>query len=144
MKRLETIKLLMECDAGCKMAVSSINDVAKRVKDEALKKLLLENKALHKELENEVENMLHDYGATEKDPAAVAKGFAWVKTSVKLFVNRGDAMVADVITDGCNMGIKSLYKYLNRYKTADKKAKHICEQIIDAEEQLRRDLRYHL
>ena len=49
MKRLETIRLLMECDAGCKMAVSSIDDVAKKVKEDGLKKLLMENKALHKE-----------------------------------------------------------------------------------------------
>ena len=144
MKRLETIRLLMECDAGCKMAVSSIDDVSKKVKEDGLKKLLMENKALHKELESEVEGLLNDCGATEKAPAAVAKGMSWLKTNTKLLFNRSDNAVADILTDGCNMGIKSLYRYLNQYKAADKKAKRLCEQIIDAEEQLRRDLRYHL
>ena len=83
MKRLETIRLLMECDAGCKMAVSSIDDVAKKVKEDGLKKLLMENKALHKELESEVEGLLNDCGATEKAPAAVAKGMSWLKTNTK-------------------------------------------------------------
>ena len=144
MKRLETIRLLMECDAGCKMAVSAIDDVAKKVKEDGLKKLLMENKALHKELESEVEGLLNECGATEKEPAAVAKGMSWIKTNVKLFFDRSDNAVADILTDGCNTGIKSLYRYLNQYKAADKKAKRLCEQIIDAEEQLRRDLRYHL
>jgi len=144
MRRLETIRLLMECDAGAKMAVSSIDDVAERVKDEALKKLLLESKARHKELESELDALLIECGATEKMPPAVAKWMAHMKTKVKLFMDRSDATVADLITDGCNMGIKSLYRYLNQYKAADKKARHICEKLIEEEEKLRRDLRYHL
>ena len=41
--------------------------VAERVKDEALKKLLLESKARHKELESELDELLIECGATEKN-----------------------------------------------------------------------------
>ena len=54
------------------------------------------------------------------------------------------ATVADLITDGCNMGVKSLYKYLNKYPTADKKVKDICQKLIKIEEELCRDLRGYL
>ena len=63
---------------------------------------------------------------------------------MKMTMDNSDATVADLITDGCNMGIKSLYKYLNQYPAAEKKVKDICERLIKIEEELRRDLRQYL
>ena len=34
------------------------------------------------------------------------------------------------MTDGCNMGVKQLSVYLNKYPTADKSAKNIAEKLI--------------
>ena len=87
---------------------------------------------------------LNKHKAEEKEPNPMAKGMSWMKTNVKMGMDNSDATVADLITDGCNMGIKSLYKYLNQYKDADKKAKDICNKLIDIEETLRKDLRNHL
>ena len=44
--------------------------------------------------------------------------------------------IASLITDGCNMGIKSLHRYLNQYPAADKGVKHLTKQIISTEEKL--------
>ena len=48
-----------------------------------------------------------------------------------------DTAVADFIIDGCNMGIKSLTKYLNQYKAADESSKNISKELIEEEESLR-------
>ena len=53
-------------------------------------------------------------------------------------------MVADLITDGCNMGVKSLNKYLNQYKVADDKSKKMCTELISIEEKLCKDLKQYL
>lgn len=45
------------------------------------------------------------------------------KTNVKLVMNESDQTIADLMTDGCNMGVKSLNKYLNQYKAANEKVK---------------------
>ena len=79
--------------------------------------------------------------AEEKEPNPMAKGMSWIKTNVKMGMDNSDKTVADLITDGCNMGIKSLYKYLNQYKNADEESKKICNKLIDIEETLRQDLR---
>lgn len=144
MESLDTIKLLKECDAGTKMAVSSIDEVIEKVSDDELKQLLQKSKAKHKELESEIDMLLAEHGAQEKEPTPMAKGMSWMKTNMKLSMDNSDATVADLITDGCNMGIKSLYRYLNQYKAADKKSKDLCNRLIDIEETLRQDLRYHL
>ena len=145
MANSDTVRLLRECDAGTKMAVSSIDEVLEDIKDQKMKKLLQESKDHHEKLENEICACLKEHKAEEKDPAPIAKGMSWMKTNVKMgMTDDSDATAADLITDGCNMGIKSLYKYLNQYKEADHTSKDICKRLISIEETLRRDLREYL
>ena len=140
----DTIKLLKECDAGSKMAVASIDDVVERIKDSSMKNLLQESKAHHEKLGNEIHSLLNKYGKSEKDPNPMAKGMSWMKTNVKMTMDESDATVADLITDGCNMGIKSLHKYLNQYKDADDTSKEICNKLVAIEEELNNGLRKFL
>ncbi|MBE5951240.1 MAG: hypothetical protein E7260_06540 [Lachnospiraceae bacterium] len=144
MNSSDTIRLLRECDAGTKMAVSSIDEILEKVQEEKLKDLLQKSKGHHKDLEADIHAKLDQYDAEEKDPNPMAKGMSWMKTNVKLGLDESDATIADLLTDGCDMGIKSLYKYLNQYKAADKEAKDICEKLIGIEEELERDLRQYL
>lgn len=144
MENQDTIKLLKECDAGTKMGVTSIDDVLDMVKDERLRKLLIESKDHHSKLGNDLHSLLMEYNSEEKEPNPIAKGMSWFKTNMKLTMNNSDATIADLITDGCNMGVKSLNKYLNQYANADKSAKDICQRLIDIEEDLCEKLRVYL
>ena len=74
----------------------------------------------------------------------MAKGMSWMKTNVKLVINESDETIADLMTDGCNMGVKSLSKYLNQYKAADEKSKDITKRLIKLEEKLTEDMRAYL
>ena len=57
-------------------------------------------------------------------------------TNVKLALDESDATIADLITDGCNMGVKSLSRYLNQYQAADEETKDIAKKLIKQEEEL--------
>lgn len=59
-----------------------------------------------------------------------------MKTNVKLAMDESDATIADLITDGCNMGVKSLSRYLNQYQAADEETKDIAKKLIKQEEEL--------
>ena len=111
----DTIKLLRECDAGVKMGVSSIDDVLKYVYSPDLKNFLVDSKQKHNELDEEIQKALDRFHDDGKEPNPVAKGMSWLKTNMKLIVNESDGTIADLITDGCNMGVKSLNMYLNKY-----------------------------
>ena len=102
----DTIQLLRECDAGVKMGVSSIEDVLEKAQNDDLKRLLREYRTEHEKLEDEIRALLEQYQDEGKDPAMMAKGMSWVKTNVKLTMENSDETIADLITDGCNMGIK--------------------------------------
>ena len=140
----DTIKLLQECDAGTKMGVSSIDEVLEKVQDEKLKKLLQESKAHHEKLEEDIERLLEQHDAEEKEPNMMAKGMSWMKTTMKMGMDESDATVADLITDGCDMGIKSLYRYMNQYKDADQESVAIAKRLIDIEAKLEAELTKYL
>ncbi len=140
----DTIELLKECDAGVKMAVASFDDVIDRIRDSNMKDLLCTSKEHHHELGQEIHSLLCRYDDSGKDPNPIAKGMSWMKTTMKMGMDESDATVADLITDGCNMGVKSLHKYMNQYKGADKTSRDICGRLVSIEENLCKDLREYL
>ena len=140
----DTIKLLRECDAGVKMGISSINDVIDYVSIKELREKLDTCKDEHIKLEKEIESLLDKYQDDGKEPNPMAKSMSWMKTNIKLVMNDSDHTIADLMTDGCNMGVKSLNKYLNKYEAADEVSKDIAKRLINLEEKLAVDIRKFL
>ncbi len=140
----DTVRLLRECDAGVKMGISSISDVLDYVHCDAFRTTLTECKADHEKLDREIAQLLHNYRDDGKSPNPMAKAMSFAKTSVKLAMKDSDATIADLMTDGCNMGVKSLAKYLNQYKAADESSKGIAKRLIDLEQKLAVDVQQYL
>lgn len=140
----DTVKLLRECDAGIKMGVGAIDDVIEHVKDERFRKLLAECKKDHEVLREELDRMLVAKKDDGKEPNPMAKGMSWLKTNMKMAAKPTDETVADLITDGCNMGVKSLHRYLNLYGAADESSRDLAKRLINTEERLAVDIRSYL
>ena len=140
----DTIKLLRECDAGVKMGISSIEDVVDKVQTSKFRQQLANSRADHQQLEKEIQTELDRFKDEGKDPNPMAKGMSWIKTNAKMALDDSDQTIADLMTDGCNMGVKSLHKYLNQYKAADEKSKDITKRLINLEESLAIDIRSFL
>lgn len=140
----DTVRLLRECDAGIKMGISAISEVLDYTHDEKLKKSLEGNRREHEALQKEITELLHAYHDEGKEPGMMAKGMSWMKTNIKLSMDTSDNVVADLITDGCDMGTKSLRRYLNQYQAADERSKDFAKRLIELEERLRSDMRPYL
>lgn len=140
----DTIKLLRECNAGIKMGVTSLNDVLDHVSDDHMRDILQESKKVHEKLGNETHKYLNEYHDQGKEPAVTAKMMSWMKTNVKLGGEESDRTVADLITDGCNMGVKSLYRYLHQYPTASASVQKLAEKVIAEEEHMIKEMREYL
>ena len=144
MENNDTVYLLKECDSGSKMAVSTIDEVMEKINDSSMKQLLRESREHHEKLGNQIHSQLIDHNSEEKDPSVMAKSMSWMKTNMKIGMDNSDSTIADLVTDGCNMGIKTLHKYLNQYKAADESSKNLCKDLISIEEDLCKDLRKYL
>ena len=140
----DTIKLLRECDAGVKMGISSIDDVLDHVKKEDFRKKLTKCREQHEDLQIKILQELEKYQDDGKNPNPIAKGMSWMKTNMKLSMEDSDATIADLMTDGCTMGVKSLNRYLNQYEAADEVSKDMAKRLIHLEEKLAVDIRQYL
>ena len=140
----DTVKLLRECDAGIKMGVASIDDVLDHVRKDEFSQKLTIRKSEHEKLQTQVQQLLSKYQDEGKDPNPIAKGMSWMKTNMKLSMEDCDSTIADLITDGCNMGVKSLNRYLNQYKAADEVSKDITKRLIHLEQKLTEQSREYL
>ena len=140
----DTIKLLRECDAGIRMGVASIQEVADHSKNKDLRHKLTQSIEDHEQLKTELQDLLDQYGDQGKAPNTMARGMSWLKTNMKLGMDESDSTIAELMTDGCNMGVKSLSRYLNQYKAADERSKNLTKRLIHLEAKLAEDLRAYL
>ncbi len=144
MHETDTVKLLRECDAGVKMGISSINEVLPNVKSKQFRDDLAYCRNEHETLLGEIKHKLSCHRDDGKEPAVAAKSMSWMKTNVKMAMNDSDKTAADLITDGCNMGVKSLHRYLNQYSRADDEVKGIATRLIGLEDNLAKQIRQYL
>ena len=140
----DTLNLLRECNSGIKMGIESINNVMPYVKSDELRSVLDACKDKHAVLGDETHKALINADESTKNAHPVAQVMSDMKIRATITLKKSDNTVADVMTDGCNMGIKSIYKYLNQYSGADDKSKSIANRLISAEQELRTDLRSYL
>lgn len=140
----DTVKLLRECNAGIKMGNDAINHVMPHVKSYNLKKALNACLDEHRALGDKTHRLLIESGADTKNAHPMAKMMSDMKIKGKLLIDPTESAVADLMTDGCDMGIKSITKQLNKYKEASDEARGIAEDLISAEERLECHLRDYL
>lgn len=140
----DTINLLRECNAGIKMGESAIKQLLPHARNDELKHTLEVCKNTHASLGDETHAMLLSHGADTKDPHPVARAMSSMKICANMMAKDSDKTIADLMTDGCDMGIKSLSRYLNKYKNADESAKNIAKRLIASEEYLESKMRTFL
>lgn len=140
----DTIKLLKECNAGCKSGTNSMEQVMPFIKSEKLKELIHKYNDKHIKLGDECHLLLNECQEDEKDPSGMAKAFSWISTEVKLMMNDDTHKIAEIMIDGCNMGIKSVSEYINKYQAASEESMNIAKKLVKIEEEFRDDLKEYL
>ena|SRR5699024_9165913 len=144
MPNSDTIKLLNECNSGIKMGVQSINEVIGNAEDKQLIDILNKYLKEHERLGNKTHEYLNKFHDNGKETSTIATAMSWIKINLKMLQGNQDAQIADLMTDGCNMGIKSIAKYLNKYPSSSSEVKELASNIIKLEENFALDLRKFL
>lgn len=140
----DTINLLKECDAGIKMGIASIDEVIEHVQNKEFKNKLISYKKDYNFLQDEIVAMLEKLNKDGKDPNMFAKGMAKMKTDIKIAFNESDKTIADLMTDGCNMGVKSINKYLNEFTRANNESMEVAKKLIRLMDRQIFDIRKYL
>ena len=140
----DTIYLLRECNAGCKSGTNSMEQVKPYISNQELRSIIDEYNDKHIKLGDECHQMLNRYNVEEKDPKVTAKTFSWVSTAMKLKMNNDNHQIADIMIDGCNMGIKSVSEYINKYEAASDESMNLAKNLVKIEQEFMNDLLVYL
>ncbi|HAS38352.1 MAG TPA: hypothetical protein DCY31_06050 [Ruminococcaceae bacterium] len=140
----DTIRLLRECDSGVKMGIAAIDDVLDSVSNDKFREKLIDLKDDHQQLNGDIQKLLGKYHDEGKNPNPLIKGMSQIKTNFKMAADCSDETIADLMTDGCNMGVKSLSRYLNQYKAADEASKELTKRLIKIESDFSEEIRAYL
>lgn len=140
----DTITLLKECNSGCKNATNSMEQVTSYVHDTKLKELICKYNQKHVDLGDKCHVLLNHEGEEEKDPTIMAKVFSKFSTDAKLMINDDSSKIADLMVDGCNMGIKSISKVLNYCKNASAESIRLAKELITIEKDFMDNLLIYL
>lgn len=139
-----TIEILKECNKGCKMAVQSMVQLLEKIRNTDFCRLVKNSLEKHKEFLLETKELLDQYNEPESSPGRMATAFSWMSTEMKTTMNNEDGEIAKILMDGCNMGIKSVSEYVNKYKDASKESINLAKQLINEEEKLMKELKGYL
>ena len=136
----DTVSLLQKCSSGCKMEMESITQLKDKVSDKQLRQIMDKYYAGHSQLEAECRQILNDVGKPDKEPGMIVTAIANFQSRIKMVMDDDAKKAAEIMTDGCNMGIKSLSGYINEYKNADAKSMAIAEKLRRLEDNMLGDL----
>lgn len=140
----DSVELLKECDAGLEMAISSLEQVKPEAKAENFTNMLDKYYNNHIKIQKDIDKKLVEYNSDGKKANPIAEGMSSMKTSFKLMANHTDQEIADLMMDGCNMGIKSVSKYMNQYANANEDIVQLANDIIVLEQNFANELRQYL
>lgn len=140
----QTVTLLKECNAGCKMAVSSIDRIKEFLMNAELEQTLTAYKEQHKKLEEESSKLLAEIGECGQQPDKIASAFSWITTEVKLLVKDDSTQIAKILMNGCNMGIQSISECMNKCPDASHDSISLAKKLVKCEEKLMEDMKKYL
>lgn len=136
----DTIHLLRECSAGCKMAIDSMDHIKKQVRDKQLMLIIEKYLRAHHEIEEDCQRTIKLARQEDKEPNFWAQTFATIQARMKLLMDDDKSEAASILTDGCGMGVKSMSQYLNKYKYANEESKKLAHRLKTLEEKMIGDL----
>ncbi len=129
----DTVKLLKECDSGCRTAIDGMSAAISKVTSPILKEEIAASSKTHAEIGKECHKLLNSIGEYGGEPPAFGEMMMKAGTGIKLAADSTDKHIAKMMVDGANMGIQSITKAINSLQGCSSESKTLAKKIIDEE-----------
>lgn len=144
MKNRDSKSLLREIHLGIQMGEYTFDQLLDKIEDEEMKSLVKLAQNEHKKLKHEAGGLIKAYDTYKSSPDVMAKAMLWFHSNMKMMSDDSDRKAADLITNGCNTGVKNLNRYINMYPKADPAVLDTAGKLISVEEELEKNMRQFL
>ena len=140
MKKEEKNKInkdvLDELNKGCAMGMDALRDILDKVENKKFKKVLEKEFDKYKDIHHRIEKKYEQYSKEEPtETTAINKAMTSMMTEMKLMKDRSDSKIAELLSQGTNMGIIEGRKLLNHKENLDKEVEAILNDFIEMQEE---------
>ena len=70
----------------------------------------------------------------------MASTFAKISTDMKLMMEKDSHKIAEILIDGCNMGVKSTTENMHKYSNASSESMNLAKELVEMEQKMSQDL----
>lgn len=140
MKKDEKAKInkdvLDELNKGCVMGMDAIRDILDKVEDKKFKKVLEKEFDKYKDIHHRILKKYEDYSKEEPTTTNIInKTMTSIMTEMKLMKDNSNSKIAELLSQGTNMGIIEGKKLLNHKEKIDKTVEKILKDFIEMQEE---------
>ena len=136
----EAAHLMRKVDAGCKYATESITVALDYAKSKDMRELLTRYNKRHEALKEDIIRLLHKLGEDESRHPIMGATMTKLHMNISLSISAKDSRLAELMINGCHMGIKTLYKEKHRRRGASDEAHSLADELIGIEEEMMNEL----
>lgn len=136
----DTARLLKESCRGCKYATESITIASDYAKDRKIKNLLDSYNSTHQHIKQKMQKEIHEAGLKEASHPSMPALMTKLHMNVSLSINPSSEKIADLMINGCSMGMKSISRLKNKHPHASAEAKALADELIRTEQDMIADM----
>lgn len=134
------MRLLRKTDEGTKYATETISIALDYATGSGMRQLLNKYNKEHEALKGELIETIHERGASESDHPTFSAKMAKMHMKMSLGISSSEHRIAEIMINGCHMGIKTLWKEKNRAKGSGKNSVELADRLIGIEERMKDEL----
>lgn len=128
--------VLDELNKGCVMGMDAIRDILDKVEDKKFKKVLEKEFDKYKDIHHRILKVYECYSIEEPTTTNVInKTMTSMMTEMKLMKDNSNSKIAELLSQGTNMGIIEGKKLLNNKEKIDREVEKILKDFISMQEE---------
>lgn len=134
MKEENNINILDELNKGCCMGSDAVKVILEKIEGKEFKKVCEKLLEEYEDLEEKINKTYDKYSDEEPhETNAMDKAMTWYGIQIRTITDSSASKLAEMLTQGLNMGIIEGKKLLN-HKDGDKKVQGLVKDYVDMQE----------
>lgn len=142
-EKITVQQLYQEVYRGCKMGGDSIVNLLPKVTDEGLRSELTAQLERYEEFASRAREQLFDMDKTPKEENPLTKLSAKMGVAMNTMIDATSSHIAQMIIEGCSMGITELLKVIHAYGEKDE-AEKLAREVVSFEESCSENMKKYL
>ena len=137
-------KLLQGVYQTASMFLNAIDALIPKVKDQKMKDTMeLERRGVDKIMDDAV-RIMRSKKIEPKAPNIFTRAAAWMGVQFNSLINADNRHIAEMMTEGCTMGIYGSIENIYDFQKADTEIKKLCEDLMHILEEYLNSMKYFL